>query len=533
MSEQSDIIMPEPREIIDAAPAMDLRSLGAADAARLNAALQQGWRLTPATLGSKITNGRWIAARHLLHISTIIATEIAKGDARIILTMPARHGKSEFLSVNTPIWFLEKWPERFVMSISYGSELATDFSLKVRDTFQNEDLHHLLRTRIRADKKRVDRWLTSVGNKNAGGGLTAAGIGGPLTGRGADLMLIDDYVKNAEQSLSDTQRKAIWEWFKSTAYTRLEPGASLVILATRWHHLDLIGMCLKEMPHENWKVINLPALAELNDPLGRKVGEALWPERFSRERLLRIKEALGKYWWEAMYQQHPLASMGGADLGDCLKWIDADAVPTDFSNMKRTRAWDVAGTQEGGDFTVGARMMYHKPSGDIIIDDMQRFQKSPMNVETMIQTCAEGDGHGVAIWMEQEPGSSGKTVIEHYKKLLAGYSFKGERASGPIEVRSSPFFAAVEAGRVKVVRNKHKQDMIDEFNSFPDPAHDDIIIACALAYNKMTLGISGGLTWGRSHQTTEDDRVVDIGVARAKREKRDRREGRINTGVTW
>ncbi|MEE8598170.1 MAG: terminase family protein [Dehalococcoidales bacterium] len=200
---------------------IDLTTLSAADQARLTAALSDGWRLTPATLGHKITDGRWIAARHLLHISTIIATEIAKGDARVILTMPARHGKSEFLSVNTPIWFLEKWPGKYVMTISYGSELATDFSLKVRDAFQNEDLHHLLRTRIRKDKQRVDRFLTSVNGKNAGGGLTAAGIGGPLTGRGADLMLIDDYTKNAETSLSETTRKSIWEWFKSTAYTRL------------------------------------------------------------------------------------------------------------------------------------------------------------------------------------------------------------------------------------------------------------------------------------------------------------------------
>ncbi|KKL47120.1 hypothetical protein LCGC14_2338690, partial [marine sediment metagenome] len=115
--------------------------LGHSDQQRLQAALREGWRLTPATLAVKITNGAWIAARHLLYISTIVATEIAKGGARIILTMPFRHGKSEFLSINTPIWFLEKWPHKYVMNITYGLELATDFSLRVRETFLNEDLH--------------------------------------------------------------------------------------------------------------------------------------------------------------------------------------------------------------------------------------------------------------------------------------------------------------------------------------------------------------------------------------------------------
>jgi predicted phage terminase large subunit-like protein len=463
------------------------------DQQKLQAALQHGWRLTPATLGHKITDGRWIPARHLLHISTIVATEVNKGGARLILTMPARHGKSEFLSVNTPIWFLEKWPNKFVMTISYGSELATDFSLKVRDTFQDVDLHHLLHTRIRADKKRVDRWLTPDG-----GGLTAAGIGGPLTGRGADLMLIDDYIKNAEDSLSVTLREKTWEWFKSTAYTRLEPGASLVILATRWNLNDLIGMCLKELPHENWRVINLPALAEVNDPLGREPGEALWPERYDEKTLLNIKETLGTYWWKAMYQQDPIPSMGGLELSGKLKFVKADEVPH-WRELKRIRTWDLAATPESsGDYTAGPKMSLHKDSGTIFIEDMQRGQWSPNKTELMVQTCADGDGHGVPIRMEQEPGSSGKIVIDHYTKLLSAYKFQGEKATGPGEVRASPFLAAVEAGRVAVVIGPWNEAFTEELDGFPDAEYDDQIIACALGYNKLVGGLYGGLTWGRA-----------------------------------
>ena len=514
--------MTDPTKIIESVAPGDLRNLGAADQARLNEALRNGWRLTPATLGHKITNGRWIPARHLLYISTIIATEIAKGDARIILTMPARHGKSEFLSVNTPIWFLEKWPDKFVMSISYGSELATDFSLKVRDTLQNEDLHHLLRTRIRQDKKRVDRWLTPNG-----GGLTAAGIGGPLTGRGADLMLIDDYIKNAEDSMSIPQLKKTWEWFKSTAYTRLEPGASCVILATRWNVNDLIGMALKHMPDENWKVINLPALAEANDPLGREIGEALWPERFSRERLLRIKTALGDYWWSAMYQQQPKASMAGQDLGNMIKIVAPSEVPEDIAQSKSIRAWDLAATEGGGDFSAGPLMSRHKATGKIYIRDLQHFQKSPYNTELMVSACADTDGHGVQIRMEQEPGSSGVTVIDSYKKLLSGYSFDGEKATGPIQVRAGPFLAACEAGNVIMVRGDWNQALIDEINAFDDNAeHDDIVVSLALGYNKLVKGLHGGLTWGREGTSN----VVPITRAKPRAKPKD---GRLITGLTW
>ncbi len=462
------------------------------DQQKLQAALKDGWRLTPATFGHKITDGRWIPAKHLLYISTIVATEVAKGGARLILTMPARHGKSEFLSVNTAAWFLETWPEKFVMTISYGSELATDFSLKVRDTFQDVELHHLLKTRIRSDKKRVDRWLTPNG-----GGLTAAGIGGPLTGRGADLMLIDDYIKNAADSLSMTLRKSTWEWFKSTAYTRLEPGASLVILATRWNLKDLIGSCLTELPHENWRVINLPALAEINDPLGREVGEALWPERYDRETLLRIKETLGTYWWSAMYQQNPKASMAGLDLSDHLHYVSRDEIPP-WTQLKRIRAWDLAASEAKGDWTAGPRMSLHKESGRIFIEELPRFQKGPSKTELMIQTCADGDGHGIPIRMEQEPGSSGVIVIDHYTKLLSTYKFQGEKATGPIEVRASPFLAAVEAGRVSIVKGAWNEVFTEELDAFGDPtAHDDQIVACALGYNKLMKGLYGGLTWGR------------------------------------
>jgi predicted phage terminase large subunit-like protein len=338
-------------------------------------------------------------------------------------------------------------------------------------------------------------------------------------------MLIDDYIKNAEQSLSETQRKAIWEWFKSTAYTRLEPGASLIILATRWHLNDLIGQCMTDMPEENWTVINLPMFAMENDPLGREVDEVLWPERYDYERCKKIEKALGKYWFQAMCQQDPLPSMGGADIGDRLKIIEQNEIPP-AEELKRTRAWDLAATEQAGDWTAGVKVALNKSTGRFLIEDVVRCQKSPAGVEVQVDTAADLDGHGVPIWMEQEPGSSGKVVIEHYKKFLAGYNFQGEKATGPPEVRASPFMAAVEQGKVDMVRGDWNQAFIDEWNGFPDGDHDDQCIATALGYNKLVKGMYGGLTWGRA---AASDKVIPITRAKATQRTHRRRV----SNVTW
>lgn len=493
---------PDMDKLIAETEAPSLNDLGYSDQKRLQAALREGYRLTPATLAVKITDGAWIAAKHLLYISTIVATEVARGGARIILTMPFRHGKSEFLSINTPIWFLEKWPEKYVMNITYGLELATDFSLRVRETFLNPDLHHILRTRLNKNKLRVDRFLTEKG-----GGLTAAGIGGPIVGRGADLMLIDDYVKNAEEAMSRDRHKKTFEWFKSTAYTRLEPNASLVVLATRWDHNDLIAMLQNELAHENWTTINLPAIAEVNDPLGREIGEALWPERYDLKALMRIKATLGPYWWAAECQQQPLMSMSGANLGNKLKIIPESEMETE-EDLKTIRVWDLAATKGGGDYTAGVKISRSKVTRKIYIRHMVREQENPAKVKALVLAAAEADGHGVKIWMEQEPGSSGVNVITDYTKELAAYAFQGEKATGPIEVRASPLVANIEIGNVYAVEADWNQELKDELDGFPDGDNDDQITAIALGYNKLVLGVGGSVTWGRDEVLP--DNVVPI-----------------------
>ncbi len=497
--------------------------LGITQQQEMQMLLQDGWKLTPATTAHKITKGAWIPAKHLLYISTIVATEVAKGGARIILTVPPRHGKSEFISVNTPIWYLEKYSNKYVMNISYGLDLVTDFSLKVRTAFLDEDNHHLLSTRLRHDKLKIDRFLTT-----ANGGVTAAGIGGPITGRGADLLIVDDYIKNAEAALSAPQKQSAWEWFKSTAWTRLEPNASVIVLATRWAQDDLIGRILEEWSEMNWIIINLPAIARENDPLGRKVGEPLWPERYNLKALMEIKMALGSYWWSAMYQQDPMASMSDAALGECIKIIDSSELPHP-SKLKKVRAWDLASTEGGGDYTTGPLLAREINTTNFFILDMQRFRKSSAKVETAVETVAERDGFGIPVWMEQEPGSAGKTVIDHYAAdIFSEYSFKAEKPSGQIEVRSQPLNACIEFGGMSMVRAPWNKELRKEFNAFPDCAHDDQICELALAYSKLKKN-SKGATWGRGKKDPSE--ILRIKKPHIITNPGDL--GRKLTGVTW
>lgn len=445
-----------------------------------------GYKLTPATLAYKRTSGAWIPAKHLLHLSTAISTAITKGGARIAVTMPPRHGKSEFTSINTPVWHLDKYPSKNVILTSYGAELATDFGRQVRDIILGAPPE--LDVRLKKDSLQVGRFHTTDG-----GAMFSVGIGGTISGRGGDLLLVDDYVKNAEDSFSKTQRDKAWDWFRSTAFTRLEPGASAIVLGTRWHQEDLVGHLLKEQG-DIWTEIRLPAIAEENDPLGRAPGEALWPERYPIETLRKIEEALGSYWFSALYQQKPLSTIRGVVSGDCLITVTELPHP---SRLKTIRTWDFASSEEDGDYTAGPKMSLDKETGRIYIQDMYRFRKSPGATELIVKSAADSDSTKVPIWIEQEPGSAGKIVISHYSRnVLSEYSVKGLRPTGPLEVRAGPFLAAVEAGKVCILKGAWNEPLKEEMNTFPGGDHDDQMAALALGCERLGRGNINQVIWG-------------------------------------
>lgn len=273
---------------------------------------------TPADLAEDLGAPFWWRAPHLELLSDAITECAETPDGRLMVHMPPRHGKTELTSVWTPPWYLHRYRgRRRVILASYTMDLARENARKVRNRVR-DNRHRLEGLELAEDSQAAGSWHTT-----AAGGLQAVGVGGSITGFGGDLIIVDDPVKDRAAAESKVIRDAAWDWYTDTLYTRLEPGGSLVVVATRWHIDDLPGRILKHArtTGERWRVINLPALAlglgQERDELGREEGEALWPARYPRERLEVIRATEGPYGWASLYQQTPIPRDVGA------YWTDA------------------------------------------------------------------------------------------------------------------------------------------------------------------------------------------------------------------
>ena len=230
---------------------------------------------------------------------------VEKGEVkRLILQVPPRYGKSELASILFPAWYLGKHPEKEIIVASYSADLAQDFGYKTRNLVNTKEYQKIFNTKLRDDSQSKAKWLTQEG-----GGYTAVGVGGAITGRGANILLIDDPIKNREEAESITIREKIWSWYTSTAYTRLEKDAAVILIMTRWHMDDLAGRLRQAEKDgaEHWEVVKFPAIA-LKDEEFRKAGEPLWAEKYDLEALQNIKKTVGTYDWSALFQQEPVTS---------------------------------------------------------------------------------------------------------------------------------------------------------------------------------------------------------------------------------
>lgn len=449
------------------------------------------FRLTPATLAVRMTKGKYLTPRHILKLSQIVAHELAKGNARIIVSMPPRHGKSKFGSVRTPVWQYDRFPDRQIGITSYGADLATEFSEEVRDIILEDqnDEHGEKLLRVKLATTKVNNWTTTEKGR-----MYAVGVGGSLYGRGVHDLFVDDYYKNVEEAESESYRTKVFEWFGVIASTRLEPGGNIIIIATRWHPDDLSGRLLA-MPNSPWREIRIPGIAEPGDLLGREPGEALWPERYTTQDLLNWKATMGGYFFDAIVQQKPRRSRSNVFQEHWVQIIDS--LPKDISNWIAIRSWDLAGTEGGGDYTAAPLCYANKATGEFIIADCIREQFSPGAVELLVTGTASLDSSSVHILIEQEPGSAGKTVIAHYRTLLKGYKLKAVRETGSKFIRAQPFMGACEAGRVKVLRGDWNSAWFDEMSSFPDGDNDDQVDGTSAAFNHAFSNRRTAGTFGR------------------------------------
>ncbi|MFI0822337.1 terminase large subunit domain-containing protein [Streptomyces sp. NPDC021098] len=300
---------------------------------------------SPGALAAVLTEGREKQAPHLDMIDGVFQRIAAGERMQVMITCPPRHGKSQRASRWGPLWYLRRNPTQRVMLASYGAELADDHGRWVRD--QLREHADTLGVRLDPGSHAANRFdLEAPRGASVRGGMVTAGVGGSLTGKGFSLGIIDDPFKGSDDANSPAQRQRVWDWYQSVFYTRRAPGASIVLINTRWHENDLSGRILETEP-ENWTLIDLPALAlSEDDPLGRAPGQALWPEQYDEDELARTHRAVGERVWWALYQQQPRPLEGGVWQWD---WITANRIsPVAFRAVDLTRVV-VALDPAGGD----------------------------------------------------------------------------------------------------------------------------------------------------------------------------------------
>jgi predicted phage terminase large subunit-like protein len=393
---------------------------------------------------------------------------------RLLIAAPPRSGKSEQVSKRFPVWHLGHNPTHELIWASYSQDFVNDLSRdarSVRDEYVDWWPHL-----APGNRDSVERWTIE-----GGGSYTAVGAGGPATGRGAHIFGIDDPFKNWEEASSPTTRESRWNWYTSTAYTRLAPGGGILVMATRWHADDMSGRMLRQLANgtEPWRVLSFPAIAEEDEPY-RKRGEALHPERFDLERLEQIKVVQGSRMFAAMYQQRPTPDTGGlyqrawcdrryhhdpqrppqpyTEIVASLDGTFNDAATSDFVSIQ---AWGRIGWTE-----------YH------LLDEVH---------DRMSYTGARQAARDFARkWRPNafvvEAAAGGHALLDDLKKEVpALISFKPSEW-GKKEIRAQLAAPMWEAGCVVLPNAAFTGDFVEELVSFPAGSHDDRVDAMSQVF---------------------------------------------------
>lgn len=400
---------------------------------------------------------------------------------RLLITAPPRHTKSELASRRFPAWFIGRNPKRQIITSTYASEFAQDFGREVRGIVAGEDFGRVFPdVRLADDSAARGRWHTT-----AGGVYVAVGVGGPITGRGAHLALIDDPVKNRQDAESEVIRESVWKWYTSTLRTRLMPGGVIVLVLTRWHEDDLAGRLLRAAAEggEQWEVVNLPAVAEAGDPLGRSPGDALWPAWYPREELDRIKAAVGSRDWSSLYQQNPVPETGGQFERGWFKWYDPDEVP---ARLNLYGASDYAVTEKGGDWTEHG-VIGVDTEGHIWLRDWWSGQEAPdVTIEAKLDLAHQWktlEWFGEKGVIEKAIGPATNRAMQDRAKAHkpSWTPMRYLPTTGDKVARVASFRARAQAGVVHLPRGKRwAEELVDQLCAFPAGRHDDKVDVCGL-----------------------------------------------------
>lgn len=387
--------------------------------------------------------------------------------------MPPRHGKSEECTINFPAWYLGRNPSKEIITASYSADLAVKFGGKTRDLVNSPVYKAIFPdVSLKPGEEGKGEWMT-----NHKGTYTSVGVGGATTGKGANVFLIDDPIKNAEEAESEVYREKTWEWFKTVAWTRLEPNGVMIIILTRWHLDDLAGRILSNEDFKKiCKVISYPAIAELAEEY-REIGEALWPDRYSLEDLEQTKVLLGSKNFHALYQQHPIASENQEFKSHWFKYREPQEL--DNLNTRRFLTIDTAISKEASadytglcDNTVDSNNFWTLKAWRLKIDPLElidllftlhnnrRYEK--IGIEKTIYSQAIKP----FLDEEQRKRNSFLPIVD----LIHGQVNK--------EVRIRGLIPRYESGSIFHLKGECR-DLEEELLNFPQSIHDDISDATA------------------------------------------------------
>lgn len=418
------------------------------------------------------------APHHRLIADALMQVERGEID-RLIITMPPRHGKSELASIRFPAWYLGRNPDRRIIATSYGAGLAYRMSRQARNIVDGPGWPFPVH--LANDLAQVQQW-DLAGHR---GGYIAAGSGGPITGSGAHLLLIDDPVRNQQDADSATYRDNLWEWYTSTAYTRLEDNGAVILIMTRWHADDLAGRLLAAQAQggDRWTVLHLPALADVGDPLGREPGAALWPEKYDVAALERIRTAVGSRVFAALYQGTP-----SNDDSALLKrewWRTYRQAPERFDRV--IQSWDM--TFKGGvhnDYVVG--QVWGTVGADCYLLDQVRGRLDfPATLDAVRALTAAWPAATTKLI---EDTANGPAVIATLTREIGG--IVPVRPEGGKVARVNAIAGLVEAGNVHIpdpALRSWAGDFIEEAAAFPTGAHDDMIDATSQALVRLMVPV--------------------------------------------
>ena len=401
---------------------------------------------------------------------------------RLIINMPPRHTKSEFASYLLPAWFLGKFPHKKVIQTSHTAELAVGFGRKVRNLVDSEVYNNIFpNLALQADSKAAGRWNTSKG-----GDYFAIGVGGAVTGKGADVLIIDDPHSEQEAAMAASNPEVydkVYEWYTSGPRQRLQPGGAIVIVMTRWAQRDLTGQVLKSAAQrsgEEWEVIEFPAILPSGNPL--------WPQFWSIEELSALREELPNAKWQAQYQQNPVGNESAIVKRDWWKWWEKDDPPVcDYI----LQSWDTAFEKtQRADYSAGTTWGIFACEEDnfapniILLNTYKKRVEFPDLKRDVMREYNEYEPDSLIV----EKKASGAPLIYDLRAMgIPVQEYTPGKGQDKI-ARLNSVSDIIASGKVWVPQTRWAEELVDEVAAFPSGEHDDLVDATTLALMRFRQG---------------------------------------------